>query len=397
MILGICSLFLFFEEKYGLVEKLFGEFDKHIFEHVHMLLFVIVCLYVVVTVVLMAYCIHVANDYETIQKENDANQNKMKREWEDYDKKAKSMNRVFHAFYAAFNWSYGRAHFKFMYSQLRKQFEDQHKVEHKQIAEGQFDFHIYLRKCVRQACINIAMIHWQVWLTILIIIFLNTLRIIVFSTAEVSSFVILDASVLWGVTLYVFYLRHNATAALVAVCAQYEKYSKISHEAKEAEEEEEEEAEKDEEEARHHEDARIMSGGYCNKNRTTDQQKLFCLHSPASISRGLQLALLLISMSVPLYIMELSDSIKQDSGLTKILINCSIGIPPVLLLFVGIPPLIPRFVIATSVASMSRPSLIRATIERFEHLSHKSIKKAVHGHHDEEISISSEHAPMLDE
>jgi len=178
---------------------------------------------------------------------------------------------------------------------------------------------------------------------------------------------------------------------------------------KEEEEEEREEAEKDEEEAMHHEESRIMHGGYCNK-RTTEQHKLFVFHSPSSISRGIQLALLMVCISVPLYIMELSDAIHNDSDLTKFLINLSIGIPPVLLLFFGFPPLVPRFVIAASVASMSRPTFVRATVELLKHRHDKKKKKKgshSHGHKEEEVSIghgSSHHhhgshsdGPLLDE
>jgi len=389
MILGICSLFLFFEEKYHLTEDLIGEFDKHMFEHVHMMLFVVVLLYITVTVFLMIYCVHVAGDYAIIQEEAIKEGPRITQEWVEYENKVRNMNGCFHALYAAFNLSYGRAHFKFMYAELRKMFEEQHK---KELLEGHFDFHIYLRKCVRQACINIAMIHWQVWLTILIVILANTIRILIFSVDTIGSFVYFDAIVLWVVTFYVFYLRHNATSVLDALSSSpqaYQRYSKLSHEDREEEEEEREEAEKDEEEAMHHEESRIMHGGYCNK-RTTEQHKLFVFHSPSSISRGIQLALLMVCISVPLYIMELSDSIHNDSDVTKFLINLSIGIPPVLLLLFGFPPLVPRFVIAASVASMSRPNFVRATVELLKHRHDKKNKKKgshVRGHKDEEISI----------
>jgi len=239
------------------------------------------------------------------------------------------------------------------------------------------------------------MIHWQVWLAILIVILLNTMRILVFNVETLGSFVYFDAIVLWVITIYVFYLRHNATSVLDVLSSSpeaYKRFSKQSHEEREAEEEEREEAEKDEEEAMHHEDARIMTGGYCNK-RTTEQHRLFAFRSPSSISRGIQLALLLICISIPLYIIELSHAIHDDSGLTKFFINLSIGFPPALLLIFGFPPLIPRFVIATSVASMSRPTFIRATVEMLKHRHDKKKKKGGHHGHkdDEEVSIGGEH------
>jgi len=246
------------------------------------------------------------------------------------------------------------------------------------------------------------MIHWQVWLTILVIILLNTMRILIFKIQTVGSFVYFDAIVLWLITFYVFYLRHNATAVLDALSSSheaYERYSKQSHEDKEAEEEEAEEAEKDEEEAMHHEDARIMTGGYCNK-RTTEQHRLFVLHSPSSISRGIQLALLLICISIPLYIIELSFAIHNDPSVTKFLINFSIGLPPALLLIFGFPPLVPRFVMAASVASMSRPTFVRATVELLKHRHDKKKKKGHHAHKEEEGGHhGSRHndGPLLDD
>jgi len=245
-----------------------------------------------------------------------------------------------------------------------------------------FEFYVYLRKCVRQACIGIAMIHWQVWLTILAIVFLNTVRIVAWQTAEVSSFVILDSVVLWCVTLYIFYLRHNTIATIKTLTHEYEEYSKLSEAAHSSEEEEEEEA--DEEEAKHLENERIMKGGpgccgrACFGNKEAHiQQKLFPCHSPATTSRGIQLALLLISISIPLYLLELSETIVASDGVVKIAIACCIGIPPVLLLTLGIPPIIPRFVICSSVAAMSRPTMIRDTIKK---LKREAVHKKKHGH-----------------
>jgi len=65
----------------------------------------------------------------------------------------------------------------------------------------------------------------------------------------------------------------------------------------------------------------------------------------------------------------------------KIVIACCIGIPPVLLLTLGIPPIIPRFVICSSVAAMSRPMMIRDTIKK---LKREAAHKKKHGHNKEE-------------
>jgi len=244
---------------------------------------------------------------------------------------------------------------------------------------------------MRATTINIAMIHWQVWLTILLIILVNTIRILVFSTSTVSSFVVVDACVLWGVMIWIFYLRLRLMFLMKTLSgpATYGKYCRTQADAAEAEEEEEEEAEKDEEEAKHHEDNRIMNRSCCfSKTQPTPQQSLFPCSNPSSITRGLQLALLLICISVPLYFMELIESIQTQPVGTKVITSLCIVFPALALLILAIPAIITRFVIVSSVASMSRPSQIRSTIEKY----HRTLRKQKHGHgHKHEHEHGHEH------
>jgi len=391
MILGICGLMLFVEEKYHFLEKGLGEFDKHIFEHVHMTLFMVVVCYIIVTCVLMGYSIWVANHYKEI--EHEAKTEDGKREilstWNKFERQGKEQGICGHIFSVRWNYQYNQAYLRYQYVELRRQFIEQHKAEFPEMEqEGFFEFYVYLRKCVRQACIGIAMIHWQVWLTILLIVFLNTIRIVLWQTSEVSSFVIVDSIVLWAVTFYIFYLRYKTLSTIKTLTHEYEEYSKLNHGDHVSEHEEHEEEEADEEEAKHHEDERIMAGGPgccgkrgCGKKDAHPQQKLFPCHKPATTSRGIQLCLLLISISIPLYLMELSETIVDKEGFVKVIISCCIGIPPVLCLFLGIPPIIPRFVICSSVASMSRPTMIRDTIKK---LKREAAYLKKHGHTEKE-------------
>jgi len=387
MILGICGLFLFVEEKYHFLERALGEFDKHIFEHVHMTLFMIVVFYIIVTCCLMGYSIYVANHYKEIEEQakTESGERKIKSEWATFERQGKEQGMCGHLLNIPWNYRYNQAYLRFQYVELRRHFIEQHRAEFPEMDHDFFEFYVYLRKCVRQACIGIAMIHWQVWLTILAIVFLNTVRIVAWQTAEVSSFVILDSVVLWCVTMYIFYLRYNTISTIKTLTHEYEEYSKLAPSAHSSEQEEEEEA--DEEEAKHLEDERIMKGGpgccgrkWFGKGEAHIQQKLFPCHSPATTSRGIQLALLLISISIPLYILELSETIVDSDGVVKIVIACCIGIPPVLLLTLGIPPIIPRFVICSSVAAMSRPMMIRDTIKK---LKREAAHKKKHGHKEE--------------
>jgi len=335
---------------------------------------------------LMGYSIWVANHYKEIELEAKRDGGKrILEEWRNYERQGKQQGRCGHLCNIPWNHAYNRAYLRFQYVEIRKAFIEQHHNEYPGMDHDGFEFYIYLRKCVRQACINIAMIHWQVWLTILVIVFLNTIRIVAFQTSEVSSFIILDGIVLWLVTLFIFYLRYNTMHTIHTLTIEYQQYQRLDGSAHSEHEEEEEH---DEEEAKHHEDERIMKGGpgCCGRGvGATKQQKLFTCHSPATTARGMQLALLLISISIPLYIMELSVTIADSEGAVKIAVNAMIGLPPVLLLTLGIPPIIPRFVMCSSIASMSRPTMIRDTIKKIERERRHEKKhgKGGHGKHGE--------------
>jgi len=371
-----------------MLEYVFVKLTKKLFKA--MSLFMIVVCYITLTCLLMGYSIWTANQYKAIEQEAKKDQGaKILEEWREYSRKGKDQGRCGHFFNIFWNHRYNQAYLRYQYVELNKRFYDQHHGDFPGMDRG-FEFYIYLRKCVRQACINIAMIHWKVWLTILIIIFFNTLRIVAFETSEVSSFIILDGIVLWLVTFYIFYLRHATINAIHILTAEYQKYQHLSGAHKS---EAEEEDGVDEEEAKHLEDERIMKGGpgCCGRGTgATSQQKLFTCHSPATTARGMQLALLLISISVPLYIMELSSTITHSGSTIKILVNACIGIPPALLLTLGIPPIIPRFVMCSSIASMSRPTMIRDTIKKLDR-ERRYAKKHGGGKHGEPHKSKSTH------
>jgi len=194
------------------MDKMIGEFDKELFEHIHMMLFVIVLFYITITCCLIGYSIWSANQYKKIEEDVRRNEERyanIRNEYHAQLKHAEHANSFILCLKSTFSYRYNDVLFRYQFSEIRRLFFEQHAKKYKEIEGKQFEFYIYLRKCMRAATINIAMIHWQVWLTILILILLNTFRILVASTSEVSSFIVMDALVLWGVTMWVFYLRYR--------------------------------------------------------------------------------------------------------------------------------------------------------------------------------------------
>jgi len=392
MILGILSIFLFLQEKYEFTEGITGEFNKHIFEHVHMILFLCTVLYITFSTALLTYSILMAKVYEDIEVKSFS---EVEAAYKDADRRWKGMNRAVRYLNVPFLLKHHNMEFEYQYKLLHGYFCAQHAHEDEyggKMTTSYFKFHIYLRKCIREACLQITAIHWQVWLAILILILLNTFRVIIFQVSSVVSFVYIDSVLLWISLIYVMYLR-SSIGDVFRTLADERRYRELSplskHDEKEAKEEAEE-AEIDEEEARHHENKRIMSGG-CFSRRASPQQRLFTMQSPANVVNGIQFALLLTSISIPLYFDDLT-LVLQSRPSAKVLSELSMFIPPLLILLFGIPHIVPKFVIATSVASMTRHSQIRATLLKQE----RAAKNPHHGKHgskhvDEEHGYEESH------
>jgi len=220
-----------------------------------------------------------------------------------------------------------------------------------------------------------------VWLGILILIFLNTFRVMIFQVSSVVSFVYMDSVLLWIALIFVMYLRWNIGDVLRNLSNEmvYREMSSLTQHEKHEEEEEHDEAERDEEEARHHENKRIMGGG-CFSRKASNQQRMFPMQSPSNVVHGIQFALLLTSISIPLYLDDLTQ-VLQDRPSAKILSELSMFVPPLIMMIFGVPHIIPKFVIATSVASMSRHSQIRATFLKLKRAEEEKSGKAHHHHY----------------
>jgi len=238
----------------------------------------------------------------------------------------------------------------------------------------------------------IAEIHWQVWLAILAIVFGNTVRVILVNEDHMSSMVYLDDFVLWFVLLYVVWIWRSVISVVDHLCTPkiednsivldnngfhiFERYEQLCKEVEEFEEkhgEEEEEEVADLEEIRKEEFEKIMAGGLCG--HANPQQKLFFLNTASSVIKGLQLAILCTAIAIPLYLITLVEQVTTEDHWVRFLINALIAVPPLVLVFVCVPAIIPRYVLITSVAGMSRPIEVRSTVDKMRREDHKRLKE----------------------
>jgi type III secretory pathway component EscR len=253
-----------------------------------------------------------------------------------------------------------------------------------------FPFFVYLRKCIRTVCIALCTVHWHVWLTLLIIIFLNALRVIALSVQQIDSFVYLSTIILWLSVFITFYISHNINSTLHLIAEQYDRIATRQKSHEELEEEEE----MDEEEVLEEEQEYIMSGGVCCVNHKTisPQHLLFFMRSPANVMKVLQLAILVVAVSLPLYITDLKAAFNDGTHgqQTLAIVNLCVGIPPFILMLWTIPTIVPKFVIAISVASFSRTTQIRSTFNKIRSLK-KKLEEKKHGKHHGHEEHGQEH------
>jgi len=132
----------------------------------------------------------------------------------------------------------------------------------------------------------------------------------------------------------------------------------------------------------------IQGGGCCGKacactaqcktvgccSAPTKQQELFWCKTPSSVSKGIQFAVLLTCLITPAYIIDMADFVSGPNTTVRIVVNILLAIPPLVCLFALIPMVIPRFILSTSVASMSRMSALRQTVHKLNSQTYRRKK-----------------------
>jgi hypothetical protein len=129
----------------------------------------------------------------------------------------------------------------------------------------------------------------------------------------------------------------------------------------------------------------IQGGGCCGRgcaccagcktvgccSAPTKQQELFMCKTPSSVTKGVQAAILLTCLVFPAYIVDMSDFVVTRSSTARYALNIALIVPPLLSIILLIPMVLPRFLLSTSVASMSRLSALRTTILKLNSVSYR--------------------------
>jgi len=303
-------------------------------------------------------------------------------------------------------WKYENIRFHRQFLQTREYFISQHSHKFPPIEQA-FHFYVYMRKCIRTVCIQLAGIHWSVWVIVLLIVFLESAF---FESGDLSESIwevmLVNCIVLLLTIVYMFVIWQRVIKCTDRILEAYEECcithptaTRLAEEEKKHKQEEEDnepliddggKAKKkklhrkksaaeiqreieEEEEEEDEEEEELMFGdtpefhtGSTFWGVSTPHQKLFPFNNPAIVLRSIQFCVLLLAILEPLYIFELWQTVMHAPTGAEWFIHCTMIISPIFLCFIVVPNTLPRFVLAASVASMSRPALIKETIEKIE-------------------------------
>jgi len=179
-----------------------------------------------------------------------------------------------------------------------------------------FEFHVYLRKSMQQVMEEVAAVHWQVWCVVLAVVLLNALRMLVFKSVDAASFVYLSVVVLWLVLVFsgvLFYGLMNVTEELADHYTLYLPDRESLQAPAGANGRDVVAPSDDPDDELLRESHHIQGGGYCGGccscctccraveccSAPTKQQGLFSCKTPSSVTKGVQLAVLLTCLWSP--------------------------------------------------------------------------------------------------
>jgi len=229
---------------------------------------------------------------------------------------------------------------------------------------------------------EVAAVHWQVWCVVFAVVLLNALRMLAFKSVDAASFVYVSVIALWLVTLFSVVLVYSMSGAMEDLAEHYSMFLPERENANTPLADRESDDPDDEllREAHH-----IQGGGCCGRgcaccagcktvgccSAPTKQQELFMCKTPSSVTKGVQAAILLTCLVFPAYIVDMSDFVVTRSSTTRYALNIALIVPPLLSIILLIPMVLPRFLLSTSVASMSRLSALRTTILKLNSVSYR--------------------------
>jgi hypothetical protein len=248
-----------------------------------------------------------------------------------------------------------------------------------------FEFHVYLRKSMQTVMEEVAAVHWQVWCAVFVIILLNALRMLAFKSLDAASFVYISVIALWCVMIFAAAMVYSMYGATEELSEHYALYLP-EREAADTPVDAKESDDPDDELLR--EVNHIQGGGCCGRacacttqcksigccSAPTKQQEIFWCKTPSSVSKGIQFAVLLTCLITPAYIIDMADFVSGPNMTVRIVVNVLLAIPPLVCMFALIPMIIPRFILSTSVASMSRMSALRQTVHKLNSQTYRRKK-----------------------
>jgi len=91
------------------------------------------------------------------------------------------------------------------------------------------------------------------------------------------------------------------------------------------------------------------------------------LNSTDAVIKSLQFTILILAIAIPLHIIVYLEAKQLATGLfQRIIFDIMLFVPPIFMLFITVPNIIPRLVICTSVAAMTRKKILRDTVKKID-------------------------------
>jgi len=418
MILGLVSFLLVCYARLDWLGRMFGNYSPNLLYDLLIVMFVMGILYTLVMIGLVGWGLYQINSYKAIEGKY--------RTEADLNRLESVMNKARDTYYAqscckrAFTGCFEYRNvkdleFAYHYLHIKQQFVRQHHRKYflplsqalaatpiagsgaaaapvpsssaisPAVSYQNFEFHVYLRKSMQTVMEEVAAVHWQVWCAVFVIILLNALRMLAFKSVDASSFVYISVIALWVVMLFsaaVVYSMYGVTEELsehYPLFLPERESSDTPVDAKESDDPDDELLR----EVNH-----IQGGGCCGKacactgqcktvgccSAPTKQQELFWCKTPSSVSKGIQFAVLLTCLITPAYIIDMADFVSGPNMTVRIIVNVLLAVPPLICLFALIPMIVPRFILSTSVASMSRMSALRQTVQKLHSQTYRRKK-----------------------
>jgi len=423
MILGLVSFLLVCYARLDWLSRMFGSYSPNLLYDLLIVMFVMGILYTLVMIGLVGWGLYQINSYKAIEQKyrTEADLNRLESQMNKERDTYYAQGCCKRAFTGCFQYRNVKdLEFAYHYLHIKQQFVRQHHRKFfapmsaamaaqpiinasnngaagtvaaapssaaisPAVSYQNFEFHIYLRKSMQTVMEEVAAVHWQVWCAVFVIILLNALRMLAFKSVDASSFVYISVIALWVVMCFAAALVYSMYGATEELSEHYALYLP-EREASDTPVEAKESDDPDDELLR--EVNHIQGGGCCGKacactqhcktvgccSAPTKQQEIFWCKTPSSVSKGIQIAVLLTCLITPAYIIDMADFVSGPNMTVRIVVNVLLAIPPLVCLFALIPMIIPRFIVATSVASMSRMSALRQTVHKLNSQTYRRKK-----------------------